>query len=80
MANALHVVNLRTLHVRSHQLDALFVINVFLGSKSCASTVDIIGLRIPTRNLRDIPLFHISSSLKNCSYARCATAATSVCK
>jgi hypothetical protein len=56
-----------------------FVINVFLGSKSCPSTLDIIGLRVPTRNLRDFPLFHVSSSYKNCPTARCATAANSVC-
>jgi hypothetical protein len=30
-ANALQVLNLRTLHVRRHQLDAIFVFNVFLG-------------------------------------------------
>jgi hypothetical protein len=76
--NALQVLNLRTLHERRHQLDAIFVINVFVGSKSCPSTMDIIGLRVPTRNLRDFPLFHVSSSYKNCPSSRCATAANSV--
>jgi hypothetical protein len=77
-ANALQVLNLRTLHDRRHQLDATFVTNVFLGSKSCPSTIDIIGLRVPTRNLRDIPLFHVSSSYTNCPSGRCATVANSV--
>jgi hypothetical protein len=35
-----------------HQFDSLFVINVFWGPKSCPFTMDIIGLRVPTRNLR----------------------------
>jgi hypothetical protein len=79
-ANALQVLNLCTLHDRRHQLDAIFVINVFLGSKSCPSTMDIIiGFRVPTRNLRDFPLFHVSSSYTNCPSSMCATAANSAC-
>jgi hypothetical protein len=78
-ANALHVLNLRTLHNRRHQLDAIFVINVLLGSKSCPSTLDIIGLRVPTRNLRDYSLFHVSSYYKNCPSGRCVVAADSIC-
>jgi hypothetical protein len=78
-ANALQILNLNTLHERRHQLDAIFVLNVFLGSTSCSSTMDIIGLRVPTRNLRDFPLFHVSSSYTNCPSGRCATAANSVC-
>jgi hypothetical protein len=38
-ANALLVLNLRTLHDRRHQLDALFVIHIFLGPKSCPSNM-----------------------------------------
>jgi hypothetical protein len=78
-ANVLHVLNLRALHDGRHQLDELLVINVFLDSRSCPSTVDIIGLRVPTRNLRELPLFHVSPSSQNCPSARCATAANSVC-
>jgi hypothetical protein len=55
-----------------------FVINVLLGSKSCPSTLDIIGLRVPTRNLRDFSLFHVSS-YKNCPSGRCVTAANCIC-
>jgi hypothetical protein len=77
-SNALQVLNLRTLRDRRHQLDAIFVINVLLGSKSCPSTMDIIGLRVPTRNLQDFPLFHVSSSYKQCPSGRCATAENSV--
>ena len=73
-ANALQVLNSRSLHERRHQHDAIFVI-VFLGSKACPSTMDVICLRVPTRNLRDFSLFHVSSSYKNCPFGRCATAA-----
>jgi hypothetical protein len=58
----------------------IIIINVLLGSKSCSSTMDIIGLRVPTRNLRDFPLFHVISSYKNCPSGRCATAANLACK
>jgi hypothetical protein len=78
-ANVLRVLNLRTLHERRHQLDTIFVINILLGSKSCPSTMDIIGLRVPTRNLLDFPLRHVCPSSKNCPSARCATATNSVC-
>jgi hypothetical protein len=78
-ANALQVLNLRTLHDRRHQLHAIFVINVLLGSKSCPSTLDIIGLRVPTRNLRDFSLCYVSSYYKNCPSGRCVIAANSIC-
>jgi hypothetical protein len=78
-ANDLQVLNLRTLQDRRHQLDAIFVINVLLGSKSCPSTLDIISLRVPTRNLRDFSLFHVRSFYINCPSGRCITAANSIC-
>lgn len=37
------------------------------GSKSCPSPTDI-GLRVPTRNLRNIPLFRVSTSSKHCPH------------
>jgi len=44
-----------------------FCFQCFFGvvSKYCPSPTDI-GLRVPTRNLRSIPLFHVSASSKNC--------------
>jgi hypothetical protein len=33
--------------------------------------MDIVGLRVPTRNLRDFPLCHVSSSYTNCPSTRC---------
>jgi hypothetical protein len=37
--------------------------------------MNIVGLRVPTRNLRYSPLFHVNSHYKICLSARCATAA-----
>ena len=70
---------LRVLHQRKYQLDAIFVISVFLGSKSCPSSMDIIGLPVSTRNPRDFPVLHVSTSFKNCSSATCATVTVSAC-
>jgi hypothetical protein len=77
-ANVCQVLNLHTLHERRHQLDAIFV-NVFLGSKSCPSTMDIIGLEVPTWKLREFSLFHVCLSYKNCPSTRCGTAANLGC-
>ena len=60
------------------QIDPIFVSNVFLGCKSCSSFIGIFILRVPSRNLRDFPLFHISPSLKRRLSAGGATAANSV--
>jgi hypothetical protein len=67
------------LHDKRHQLDSLFVINVFLGSKSCPTTMDISGLRVTTRKIQDFPSFHVSLPHESSSSARCATATDSVC-
>ena len=48
------------------------------GSKSYRTFINIVNLQVPTQNLRDFPLFHVSPSFKNCPCARCATVANSV--
>ena len=54
--------------------------NVFLwGSKSCPSSMDIIGLRVRTRNLPNSVLLLVCPSFKNCPSARCTTAIISFC-
>jgi len=60
------------------KIDPVFVIIVFLVFKSCLSFMGIFNLRIPSRNLRDFTLFHISPSFKRRLSARGATAANSV--
>lgn len=77
--NALQLLSLRTLHDRRHQSEEIFVINGFWCSKSCPSSTYIIGLIVPTRKLRDFPLFHIHPFSKNCPSARCVKVANSVC-
>jgi hypothetical protein len=68
--------------IYEHQLDAIFVINVFIWGggeiyKSCQTSVDIIGLRVPTLKLRDALWFRFSLSFKNCPTASLATAVNS---
>jgi hypothetical protein len=58
---------------------AIFM-NISLGcSKSCPSSMDIIGLRVRTRNLPNSILLHVGSSSKNCLTARCTTGIISFC-
>lgn len=48
------------------------------GSKSFPSAMNITGLQVPTRSLRDYPLFHYSPPFKNCPAATCTPAAVSL--
>jgi hypothetical protein len=53
---------------------------LYLGSKFCPSVLETVGLRVPTRHLRDFPLFYVCPTIKNRPSARCASAANVVCK
>jgi hypothetical protein len=53
----------------------IFLIQVYLGSKFCPSVLETVGLRVPTRHLRDFPLFYVCPTIKNYP-ARCASAGT----
>jgi hypothetical protein len=61
-------------------IDALFLNQAYRGLKYCPSLLEAVGLRVPTRNLRDFSMFNFSTSLKNCPSARCASAANVVCR
>jgi hypothetical protein len=61
-----------------HNLDALFLINVYNSFEFCSFLVETVGIRVPTINFRDFPLFTVGSSLKSCSSARCASAVNAV--
>jgi hypothetical protein len=63
-----------------HHLDALFLTEVYFGLKFCPSILEIVGLRVPARYIRDFALFNVCSSYKNCPSARCASAANVVCR
>jgi hypothetical protein len=79
-SNALEYLKLHTLGKRRNHLDALFLIQVYLGSKFCPSVLETVGLRVPTRHLRVFPLFYVCPTIKNCPSARCASAANVVCR
>jgi hypothetical protein len=51
--NLLERLNSLTLHKRRRHFDALLLINVFSGTKFCPSVLEIVGLRVPTRNIHN---------------------------
>jgi hypothetical protein len=65
--------NLHTLHIKRRHFDALFLINVFSGTKHWPSVLETLGIRVPTRNIRNFNTF--SCSLSHCPSARCVSAA-----
>jgi hypothetical protein len=75
---ALVELKLHTLRIRRHRLDALFLTQVYFGLKFCPSVLEIVGLRVPARYIRDFAVFNVCSSCKNCPSARCASAANVV--
>jgi hypothetical protein len=42
----LEKLNLQTLHIRRRHFDALFLINVFNGTKHCPSALETVGIRV----------------------------------
>jgi hypothetical protein len=66
--------------MRLERVYALFLIQVYLGSKFCPSVLETVSLRVPTRHLRDFPLFYVCPTIKNRPSARCASAANVVCR
>jgi hypothetical protein len=65
--------NLQTLHIRRRQVDILLLINVFSGTKHCPSVLETVGIRVPTRNIRNFTTF-------SCSFTHCPSAVNAVCK
>jgi hypothetical protein len=57
-----------------------FLIQVYLGFKFCPSFLETVGLRVPTRYLRDFPLFNFGSSITNCPSATCASPTNVACR
>jgi hypothetical protein len=78
-ANALEYLKLHILRKRRYHLEAIFLIQVYRGLKYCPSLLEAVGLRVPTRCLRDFSMFNFIPSLKNCP-VRCASAANVVCR
>jgi hypothetical protein len=76
---ALEQLKLYTLRKRRYHLGAIFLTQVYRGSKYCPSVLETVGLRVPVRYIRDFSMFSVCSSSKNCPFARCASAANVVC-
>jgi hypothetical protein len=57
-----------------------FLVNAYNGFECCPSLLETVSIRVPIRNFRDFPLFTVVSSHKSCPYARCTSAANTVCK
>jgi hypothetical protein len=75
---ALNHLEFHTLSDRRCHLDALFLLNVYNGSKFCPTLLETFGLRVPDRNFRDFKLFHVDLNRRNCPSARCASAANAI--
>jgi hypothetical protein len=58
----LEKLNLQTLHIRRRLFDVLFLINVCNRAKCCPSLHETVGIRVPTRNIRNFTKFSCSSS------------------
>jgi hypothetical protein len=76
----LNCLNFRTLYSRRRLLDALSLINTFKSKINCHSTMDTIGIRVPTRQIRDFSTFSASSALRLSPKVRCASAANDICR
>jgi hypothetical protein len=79
-SQALEELILHTLRMRRHRLDALSLIQVYIGCTSRLSVLTVVRLRVSPRYIRDFALFIVCSSCKNCPSARCTSAANVVCK
>jgi hypothetical protein len=77
---ALEQLKLHTLHKRRCRLDALFLTQVYRGSKFCPSVLETVGPRIPARYIRDFYMFSVYSYSKSYPSARRASAANVVCR
>jgi hypothetical protein len=52
--NSLEKLNLETLHIRLRHFDAMFLINVFSGTRHCPSVLETVDIRVFTRNIRNL--------------------------
>jgi hypothetical protein len=53
----------------------LFLVNVYNSFKFCPSLLETVGICVPIRNVRELPLFTAAFLHKSCPSARCASAA-----
>jgi hypothetical protein len=56
----LNYLKFKTLYCRRQNLDALFLISVFKNRTECGSIMDTVGLRVPTKQIKDFSTFKVS--------------------
>jgi hypothetical protein len=64
----------RTLHSRRHRY-VLFLINISKGKINCLSIMNTVGIRVPTRQIREFPTFSVSTVLRHSPSDRCVIVA-----
>jgi hypothetical protein len=71
--DALEKLSLQFLRKRRHRLDALFLVQVYRGLKSCASLLENVSLRVPPSHIWDFLTFGVcpSNKLSFCSVRLC---------
>jgi hypothetical protein len=72
--------NFSMLYSRRQHLDALFRINIFKGKINCHSIIDTVGIRVPTRQIREFSTFSVSSALRHSPSARRVIAKKEICR
>jgi hypothetical protein len=70
--------NFLSLHVRRRHLDSVFLINTFKGKIACPSILDSVGLRIPSRSIKNDSTFYVNLNSKASPSPRCVSAANAV--
>jgi hypothetical protein len=75
---SLHHLNFHTLCNRRLHLEEFFLIDVYSGFTSCPFLLETVGVRVPTRNFRDFPLFTAAFSNKSGLSAKCGEPGSSV--
>jgi hypothetical protein len=74
----LEQLQLHSLHMRRHRLNALLFIHVYLSSKFWPCVLETVGLQIPAWYIRGSVLFSVCFSSKNRQSARCTLATKAV--
>jgi hypothetical protein len=65
---------------RRQRLDALFSISVFKNKIDCCSFMNTVGLRVPTKHIRNFSTFTASGVSRLSPSLRCVKAANKICK
>jgi hypothetical protein len=73
--------NFRKFFSNRRHLDALFLINVFKGKINCHYYImDTVGIRVPTKQIREFSTFSVSSALRYSPSARCVIVGNNICR